>query len=737
MKIDRRAFLSLGLGAAAGTAITPLPWKLIDDSSIWTQNWPWTPVPPVGKVTHVNSVCTLCPGGCGITVRKSGDRAIKIEGRNDHPVNKGGICMLGLSGLQLLYSPTRIQTPLKRTGERGENKFKSISWKDALLILQKSLQQMRDNKKSHELACILGSNSDSSTDLFKRFCQAFGTPNAFQMPSAQDITTEGLKRMQGDDRSIAYDLENADYILSFGSGLFDGWGAPVKMFQAHGERKSALKPSTARLVHIDSRLSNTAAKADSWFAVIPGTEAVLALAMAQLIIHEHRYNHDFARKYIQGLDTFKAMLDKSYTPEKAASITGLDSEIIRFLAKDFTQAKKPVALFGRGNLESAGSVQEFMAVHALNALVGNINEKGGVWARPEIPVQDWKLAELDGIAIDGLNQKPIDPDSKNSSNRPHRLIDHICQANVSPVSCLMVHGANPAYQLSNQASVQNAFAKIPLIVSFSSFMDETAILSDLILPDHFYLEKMIEKVTPPGTQKPIISLQKPVVTPIHQTRNSGDVIIQLAKNMGGTIANSFPWSNFEDCLKQRLGRHWKTLDKNGFVENKTYSPVRRFSTASRRFEFILNKTGKLTFDPVAVEGDLKKFPLLLVPCDSIRLVADGSPTPPFMVKSLDDTVLKGNDVLVEINSRTAKLLGLKNNDVASLSTPHGSARVRVNVHDGIMPDVVAIPRGLGHTAYDDYLSGKGVNYMSLIKPVDDSVSGQDVAWCIRARLSKA
>jgi len=735
MKIDRRAFLSLGLGAAAGTAITPLPWKLIDDSSIWTQNWPWTPVPPVGKVTHVNSVCTLCSGGCGITVRKSGDRAIKIEGRDDHPVNKGGICMLGLSGLQLLYSPTRIQTPLKRTGERGDNQFKPISWNEALTTLQTSLQQIRDSKKSHELACILGSNADSSTDLFKRFCQAFGTPNAFQMPSAQDITAEGLKRMQGENRSIAYDLENADYILSFGSGLIDGWGAPVKMFQAHGSRKSALKPATARMVHIDSRLSNTAAKADTWFAVIPGTEAILALAMAQFIIHEHRYNHDFARKYIQGLDTFKAMLDKSYTPEKAAAITGLDSEIIRFLAKDFTQAKKPVALFGRANLESAGSVQEFMAIHALNALVGNINEKGGVWARPEMDVQDWKPAELDGIAIDGLNQKTIDPDATTCSNRPHRLIDKICQG--SPVSCLMIYGANPAYQLSNQISVQKAFAKIPLIVSFSSFMDETAILSDLILPDHFYLEKISEKMTPPGMQKPIISLQKPVVKPIHQTRHSGDVIIRLAQNMGGAMANAFPWSNYDASLKQRLGHHWKKLEKDGFVEDTTYKPVRRFSTASRRFEFISNKKGKLTFEPVFIEGDSKKYPLLLVPCDSIRLVADGSPTPPFMIKSLDDTVLMGNDVLVEINSRTAKLQGLKHNDFASLSTPQGSARVRVNVHDGIMPDVVAIPRGLGHTAYDDYLSGKGVNYMSLIKPVEDSVTGQDVAWGIRARLSKA
>ena len=95
MKIDRRSFLSLGIGAAAGTALSPIPWKLADDSAIWTQMWPWTPVPPDGEVSFEHSTCTLCPGGCGITVRKVNDRAVKIEGRKGHPINNGGLCLDG------------------------------------------------------------------------------------------------------------------------------------------------------------------------------------------------------------------------------------------------------------------------------------------------------------------------------------------------------------------------------------------------------------------------------------------------------------------------------------------------------------------------------------------------------------------------------------------------------------------------------------------------------------------
>jgi len=132
MNIGRRSFLSFLIGGAAGTALSPLPWKLTDDSSIWSQTWPWTPIPARGEVTFVNTTCTLCPGGCGISVRKVGERCVKIEGIQGHPVNDGGVCPLGASGLQLLYGPARIRTPLKRVGERGQGRWTAISWEDAL-----------------------------------------------------------------------------------------------------------------------------------------------------------------------------------------------------------------------------------------------------------------------------------------------------------------------------------------------------------------------------------------------------------------------------------------------------------------------------------------------------------------------------------------------------------------------------------------------------------------------------
>jgi menaquinone reductase, molybdopterin-binding-like subunit len=147
MKIDRRSFLTYGtalvLGGAAGSMLTPAPWKLTDDVAIWTQNWPWTPVPEDGEVSYKQTVCTLCDGGCGINVRLVNGRPVKIKGSEGYPTNKGSLCPMGISGLQYLYGPSRVTSPLKREGKRGEGKWKKVSWDEALTDVSKELAALR------------------------------------------------------------------------------------------------------------------------------------------------------------------------------------------------------------------------------------------------------------------------------------------------------------------------------------------------------------------------------------------------------------------------------------------------------------------------------------------------------------------------------------------------------------------------------------------------------------------
>jgi len=758
MKIDRRSFLSFVVGGAAGTALSPLPWKLTDDLSIWSQNWPWTPDPPNGEVTYVNSACTLCPGGCGITVRKVEDRAVKIEGMKGHPVNDGGICILGLSGLQMLYGPTRVQTPLKRIGNRGEGKWQKISWDKALSEVLAKLTDLRKAGKAHTVSAISGSDRGTVANLLSRFLTVYGSPNFIRTPSIRDTYELTLHLMQGVQASAGFDVENASLILSFGSGIIEGWGSPVRMFRAN----SKLKKTGGKVIQVDPRLSKTAAKSDKWIPIKSGTEAALALGIAHVIIKESRYNKDFIENYTFGFNDwtdssgnqhkgFKTVVLESYSPEKVSEITGVDKAAIASLARTFALASRPLALCGRGQGKTPGSVTEFMAVHALNALVGNINKQGGIWAIPEPDYINWPTVEMDALASAGIQKGRLDgatsdryPDTLYMLNR---FVENVRSGKSYAIEALFVNGANPLYTSPDAKAAKAALDKIPFIVSFSSYMDETTENADLILPNHAYLERYEDVSQPAGLQKPIISLTRPVVSPRFDTLHLGDVILLLAKGLGGTISKAFPWNTYETCLEATLGGTLDGLLTKGYWVNDRFTPPawkNAFDTTSSKFEFAVqnqngaeNKTLMPGFEFVKPEGDAGSFPLILIPYDSMRLANGSVGDTPFMIKTVEDTVLKGNDCFVEINPKTARKMKLSEGKPARLETPKGSATVRVHLSESVGPGMIALPRGLGHTAYDDYLADKGVNINDLIGPTPDPISGLDAAWGIRAKLSKA
>jgi len=722
MKVDRRSFLSFVIGGAAGTALSPLPWKLMDDSSIWSQMWPWTPVPPDGEATYENSTCTLCRGGCGISVRKIDNRAVKIEGQPGHPVNDGGICILGVSGLQLLYGPTRIKSPMKRIGERGEGKWQKISWDEATQMLADKLTDIRNRAESHTVAAISESDSGTVPNLLKRFLTAFGSPNFIRMPSGRDADELAVKTLFGGNGRTGYDVENADYILSFGSGIVDGWGSPVRMIRAD----SIWKEKNATVVQLDPRLSNSAAKATRWVAINPGTEADLALGIAALMVANGMADSGA----VSGFRSLETELLANYETEKVAQTTGIKAETIKELANGFARANRPLALCGRGKDQTATSLRETAAIYLLNALTGNINQDGGMWAIPETDYIQWPEVYTDSIASAGLRQPRIDgagagkyADAKYLLNR---LSEGVNGSGPYPLQLLMVAGANPCHNLSGSSGFTEALAHIPFIVSFSSFQDETAAMADLLLPDHVYLERYEDVPVAAGLPQRVIGLSKPVVSPQFDTRHLGETLIATAKAMDAPMAEAFPWDDYETCLEETLAEKWDALMEEGVWVETDIDPISDSI-----------QVAGMNAPAVEIEGDEGGFPLLLIPYDTLRISSRTVGDPPFMIKSVADTVIKGTDGFVEINPRTAGDAGLKEGALATLTTPRGEARVRVHLFDGIKPGVIAMARGLGHTAYDGYLAGKGVNFNELIGPVEDPSCGHDVAWGIRAKLAKA
>jgi anaerobic selenocysteine-containing dehydrogenase len=641
MEIKRRNFIQLLAGGVAGIHLTPLPWKLMDDISIWTQNnWPWVPKPQEGPFTHEKTVCTLCPGGCGIEVRKVSGRPVKIEGRTDYPVNPGGICPLGAGGLQLLYNETiRVTAPMKRVGPRGANQFQPISWTEALSILAERISNLRKEGRPEALAALDGSGRGSAQGaLVQRLLESVGSPNYFRSPTIEDTYDTANLLMLGVPGPMAYDLENADYILSVGPALIEGWGAPGRVIAAWGQWHAPESGKGPKVVQVESRASRTASKADGWLAPRPGTESALALGLAHVMIREKLVDPSFLSNYTHGYEDwvddegrerkgFRSMVLDAYAPAKVEEITGVSADRIVATAREFGKAKSPLAVYGKGKGNLNGSLLECMAVQSLNALKGNINKPGGMIVQEGLPVAPWPEVTPDAVARRGLDTGRLNgaglPDLPLNASLVEHLSRAVLEGKDSPVDTLLVFSANPAYTLPDGGAFEKALKKIPFIVSFSPFQDETGSMADLILPDHTNLEKLEDVVWPTGLQFPFLGLSTPVIRPLYKTRHSGDTVIALAGKIGDPVAAAFPWDGFEEALKERLrgladsrgltswdpskpvwetfaqGRGvssdyesfddlWEQLESNGFWYKPThafYTWLTCFRTPSGKFEF--------------------------------------------------------------------------------------------------------------------------------------------------------
>jgi anaerobic selenocysteine-containing dehydrogenase len=607
---------------------------------------------------------------------------------------------------------------------------------------------------------MVGSDRGTVPQLFARFMNAYGSPNFIRAASAEDTCELTVGLMQGVMGSVAYDLEQADFILSFGSGLIEGWGSPVRVIKAHSLWRSGT-PGKVTVAQIEPRLSNTAAKADDWYPVKPGTEGALALGLAHVIVKESLYdasfvaNHTFGFEDVGGSSGFKRLVLSVFTPESVSKETGLEASKIVKLARQFARAERPLATWGRGKGTTSGSLYECMAVQALNALVGNIHKAGGVTTRPEVATQAWPDIPQDATAQRGARMPRVDGAGTNqypfTRYLPERWPQVLNTQEPGAIEVLLVHEANPYFTSLDSQAVAKAFEKIPLVVSFSSYFDDTANHADLILPNHHYLERWEDFPTPIGVQKPLLGLLKPVVSPQFNTKHAGDTVMAIAKRLGGTIAGAFPWEDYETVLKATVGDNWDALKGTGYVYQADYRPPavqKAFGTSSGKFEFYVSAFGQAglkmerevdylpRYEHVEPEGDLHTYPLTLIPSELMRLADGAVGNPPFCIKTLEVTELKGNDLFVEVNPETASDYGLSEGKRAMLETPKGKAKVFVHLSHGIRPGVVAIPKGLGHQGYDDYLAGKGVNANSLMGVVEDPVSGLCATWGIRAKLTR-
>lgn len=709
-KLDRRDFLKL---VGAGSVGVGAGFMLAESIKHPLEHLIPYPVPPEefspGIATWYNSVCSMCPAGCGISVRTREGRPKIIQGNPSHPVSQGRLCGLGQAGVHVLYNPDRLTTPLLRTADRGAGAFVPTTWEDGLARLAGRLRTLRTNNQGNRI-CLLSEGVRGHLALvFERFMEQLGSERLLHYDFAHPQTLyTANERLFGEQHLPYYDLKNTRYLLSFGADFLGQWISPVHHSLGFGHARQGRPDVRARFVQIEPRMSLSGAAADEWVAARPGTEGLLALGLAHRIVSEGHYRGADRDGWADALSR--------YSTERVASETDVPADTIARLADSFAQTQPSLAIGGGAAGNHTNGVDILIAVNALNYLVGNLGMAGGLVFNPP-PV--------------------VGSPRRQASYRT--MLELAEAARAGRIEILILNKTNPVFALPAAAGFREALAGIPLIVSLSSFMDETTALADLILPSHTYLESWGDDFPEPGVGFPVGAISQPVVSPLYDTRATGDIILSLAQQLG--LGAALPCANMEDCLKQG----WREIHQRG----SQHSDAESFATfwtsvlqagvwgqdAHREAPAVaiapsvidgLNVEAPQTA-PTLREGASDAYPFVLHPYLSIGLHDGRGANLPWMQELPDPLTSVVYGSWVELNPVTAKELGLTEGDVVDVQSAHGRVSVPVYVYPAIRPDVVAMPIGQGHGEYGRYAKNRGVNPIQILAPEIEPSTGS-LAW---------
>ncbi len=747
----------------------------------------------------VPGVCLLCPSGCGTLTRVADGRAVKLEGNPMHPINLGALCPKGQAAPELLYNPDRLTGPMKRAGERGSGDWESISWDEAVQTVAQKLGDLRAAGKPERAALMRGEARGQLSSFLERFMRAIGSPNVISRESLNVAAAKlGMYLTQGIYDLPAYDLENSNYVLSFGANLLEAGPFPQRMVSGYSYMRRG-RADRGKVVVIDPRQGVSGAKADEWIPINPGTDAALALGLANVIIRAGLVDSNFVNNYSFGYEDFpdesgtvlhkgfKDFVLENYDPARVEEITGVPATTISRLAGEFAGNKPAVAILpGKGGLLNGtlGGVYAAMAVHCLNALVGSIDVRGGVLTQRYPILQEWPDLPVDTVAQQGCGAERIDGAGTQfplARDAYQAVADRVLAGH--PLEVLFLYDANPVYEVPGGARFVEAFDKIPFIVSFASFMDESAQYADLVLPEPTFLERYEDHFFE-GLGYPGVGLRQPVISPRHDTLSVGDFFLRLAAAVGDPVAGAFPWKTYEEVLRFRLanvGADWQTVSELGVWMTPGYRFARRgsekwvnevvsrdrrnaprdgyFDFYSRELNCILgaldesqlsalglSQTGSAVrdvacvphYEPTPYAGEAADYPFTL---NVITLMSLGPVSAAANMPTLQEisgmTVGETWGSWLEINPEAARELGLSDKDEVWVESPFGKARTKVRIVKGLRPDVVNLPYNQGHTAIGRWAKDRGVNGMALLNPASEPAAGLAAFTNTRVKVYRA
>ena len=661
-----------------------------------------------GVASWYNTVCNQCSAGCGISVRIREGKAKKIEGNPVHPISQGRTCARGQAGLNALYNPDRIRTPLQNVGQRESGKFVEISWDEALTTVGSRIGRLKIEGNASRVRLLSGQVRGHLDELFAQFMELLGSEHYQQY----DFTNPGAIRAAnkisfGTDQLPYYDIKHADFLLSFGADYLGTWLSPVHHSLAYGHLRQGRDGRRGRTVQVEPRMSLTGASADEWIAARPGTEGLLALGIAHAIVSEGRYQGSDRDEWSTAL--------QPYSLSRVSAETDVSEDNILRLADEFGASQASLAIAGGAAAAGTGAVATVVAVNALNHLAGNVGKTGGVIFNSESAFSTTTMSR---------------------STNLQDMLDLVAAMQSGDVDVLLVHDANPVFALPQDIGFREAMQNVPVIVALSSFLDETTDMADIILPTSTYLESWGDDVPDPGVGFPVASISQPVVATLYDTRSTGDIMLSLTRQIGGELPIRMHWRTMQEFLKARWREEfdmrgpqaeeqefelfWRAALKAGVWGQPGIAGEQAAPSSSSTIASISNPVSKFA-------GEESDYPLVLHPYLTATFLDGRGANLPWLQELPDPMTSVVYGSWAELNPVTADELGIREGDVLDVESPAGSVRVPALIFPAIRPGMVAIPVGQGHAAYGRYAENRGVNPIHIVATLMDDQSG-DLAW---------
>lgn len=708
------------------------------------------------SLTAIPTTCKQCPSGCGIIAFLNGNRLVQILGNPDHPINRGKICSKGVAGINLVNDPERLLYPMKKIGPRGTGEWTRITWDEVYFSLSRRIKDLIHKGRADEWITDIGQKDP----LLERFLAATGMTDLINRPMLKNSNEASAYHSMIPSDRVLEDVGRSRMVLNFGANPYANHD---RFFPMARQLVDARVNKGARLITFDVRMSETAAQSDDWYPVRPGTDAIVALAMAHTIVKNDLADKDFIqRRTNSSLIQLKRHL-KQYTPQSAERESGVKAAIIERLAMDFISQKPSVAIAGGGVSDHVNGRQNVRCVSLLNWITGNLEKEGGIY----IPsITDLSPREQTDSLL-----------ASEAVKKNTRILSQVFEEKRS-IDTYFAFMANPAYSEPDCTSISHQLQdenKVPFLVVMDTHFTETARLADLVLPASTYLEGWGLEIYPTIERGVILDLRQPVVSllstaqalrspefeegkllektfrPRGEAKEIGNLCIDLAQRLGENIIAQIPYRNTREFVSKSVESinvcDFAFLTKSGFwtgslppAFNSRHLGIEKSRGFAQSVSISSTAAQKEPFDPLPSYSpiddhkDLGSNEFVLTAYKS-NLWARGTSNSKWARE-----VFHANHLW--ISREAASQLNISNGDMVRVVSSVGTLDVRVIVTGRIQPQSVALAEGLGHEAVGNVArsrrfkssdadtsliwwgkTGKGANPYTIIERRKDPVGG--------------